>query len=102
MDENYQNSQQLLRLFEIAGGSLSRTTSCDLKETLLHSTSEVDRPKAKLIKWTPKTTRSLVLARETMEVLQIRDFYYGTECLVKNMRFLHNWDKYSCAGILEV
>lgn len=102
MDENDQNSQQLLRLFEIAGGSLSRTTSCDLKETLLHSTSEVDRPKAKLIKWTPKTTRSLVLAHETMEVLQIRDFYYGTECLVKNMRFLHNWDKYSWAGILEV
>lgn len=68
-----------------------------LKEILLHSTPEAGRPKAKLIKWTPKTTRSLVLACETMEVLQIRDFYYQTECLVKNMSFLHNWDKYRWA-----
>lgn len=102
MYENDQNSHQLLRLFEIAGGSLCRTTSCDLKEALLHSNSEVDRPKARLIKWNPKTTRSLVLAHETMEVLQIRDFYYKTECLVQNMSFLHNWDEYRCAGVLEV
>lgn len=71
MYENDQNSQKLLRLFEIAGGSLSRTTSSDLKETLLHSTSEADRPKAKLIKCTPKATRSLVSVCETMEGLQI-------------------------------